>query len=192
MITGTFGRSAFTLGSISRPVMPGMLMSESTRIRDRLHLFQRGRRRQSKFHHEAPLSQIPPEVLLEHPFDVRFVIDDNNVSAQFVLPWGLCADTARGSVMMNSVNAPSSVITRIVPPCCFTMMSWLMERPSPVPSPAGLVVKNGLNIFSLISEGTPAPLSRIRISTEFPRLFVAASRVGSNPASPSLLRLVAA
>src|SRR5262245_36878675 len=54
------------------------------------------------------------------------------------------------------------------------------------------VVKNGLNIFSFISEGIPAPLSRIRISTESPRLFVAASSVGSNPASPSLLRLVAA
>src|ERR1700752_607932 len=116
MITGTFGRSAFTLGSISRPVMPGMLMSESSRIRDRLHLFQRGRRRQSKFHHEAPLSQIPPEGLLEHPFDVRFVIDDNNVSAQFVLPWGLCADTARGSVVVNSLKTPESGENRIAPP----------------------------------------------------------------------------
>src|SRR3954451_5792587 len=34
MITGTFGRSAFTLGSISRPVMPGMLMSERIKISD--------------------------------------------------------------------------------------------------------------------------------------------------------------
>ncbi len=25
---------------------------------------------------------------------------------------------------------------------------WLIDRPSPVPSPEGLVVKNGLNIFS--------------------------------------------
>jgi hypothetical protein len=43
--------------------------------------------------------------------------------------------------------------------------SWLMERPSPVPSPAGLVVKNGLKIFSLNSVGIPIPLSWIRIST---------------------------
>jgi len=27
-------------------------------------------------------------------------------------------------------------------------MSWLIDRPSPVPSPEGLVVKNGLKIFS--------------------------------------------
>ena len=30
-------------------------------------------------------------------------------------------------------------------------MSWLIDRPSPVPSPAGFVVKNGLNIFALTS-----------------------------------------
>ena len=39
-------------------------------------------------------------------------------------------------------------------------MSWLIERPSPVPSPAGFVVKNGLNIFSFTSGGMPGPLSR--------------------------------
>ena len=32
-------------------------------------------------------------------------------------------------------------------------MSWVIDRPSPVPSPAGLVVKNGLNIFSFTSGG---------------------------------------
>jgi hypothetical protein len=31
-----------------------------------------------------------------------------------------------------------------------------------VPSPAGLVVKNGLKIFSFTSGGMPVPLSRIR------------------------------
>ena len=36
-----------------------------------------------------------------------------------------------------------------------------MNRPRPVPSPAGLVVKKGLNIFSLTSGETPVPLSRI-------------------------------
>ena len=35
---------------------------------------------------------------------------------------------------MNSVNCPACVSTSILPPCCFTMMSWLIERPSPVPS----------------------------------------------------------
>ena len=36
-----------------------------------------------------------------------------------------------------------------------------MDRPNPVPSPAGFVVKNGLNSFSLTSGGMPVPLSRI-------------------------------
>ena len=40
-------------------------------------------------------------------------------------------------------------------------MSWLSDRPRPVPSPAGLVVKNGLNIFAFTSSGMPVPLSRI-------------------------------
>jgi hypothetical protein len=90
MTTGTFGRSAFTLGSISRPVIPGMLMSESIKIRDGSGIaftpLQRGRRRQSKFHHEPPRPQISPEVLLEHLFGIGFVIDDNNVSAHCGLP----------------------------------------------------------------------------------------------------------
>ena len=77
------------------------------------------------------------------------------------------------------MNSPGMVSTSIDPPCCLTMMSWLIERPSPVPSPAGLVVKNGLNIFSFTSGGIPVPLSRILISTLSPRFLVAADRVGS-------------
>src|SRR4029079_8734740 len=34
MMTGTFGRSALTFGSISRPLIPGILMSERIKIRD--------------------------------------------------------------------------------------------------------------------------------------------------------------
>ena len=70
------------------------------------------------------------------------------------------AAALRGSTMVNSVNWPGCVSTAIVPACCLTTMSWLMESPSPVPSPAGLVVKNGLNILSLTSGGMPVPLSR--------------------------------
>ena len=54
--------------------------------------------------------------------------------------------------MRISVNSPSCVSTSIAPACCLTIMSWLMERPRPVPSPVGLVVKNGLNIFSFTSD----------------------------------------
>src|SRR4249919_2424942 len=34
MMTGTLGRSALTFGSISRPLMPGMLISDKIRISD--------------------------------------------------------------------------------------------------------------------------------------------------------------
>jgi hypothetical protein len=58
-------------------------------------------------------------------------------------------------------------------------MSWLNESPRPVPSPAGLVVKNGLKIFAFSSSGIPVPLSRIAISTLSPRSRVEALIVGS-------------
>ena len=88
----------------------------------------------------------------------------------------------RGSarqITVISVNLPGCVSTSIEPPCCLTMMSWLMESPRPVPSPDGLVVKNGLNIFSFTSDVIPVPLSRILISTRSPRSLVEAVRVGS-------------
>ena len=49
-----------------------------------------------------------------------------------------------------------------------------MDRPSPVPSPAGFVVKNGLNSFPFTSDGMPVPLSTLRVlRPQFPcRLYV--------------------
>jgi hypothetical protein len=55
----------------------------------------------------------------------------------------------RGNTILNSVKSPGSVSTSMLPPCCLTMMSWLIDRPSPVPSPEGLVVKNGLILAEL-------------------------------------------
>src|SRR4030081_818839 len=153
---------------------------------------QRRRRRRGELHREAPGAQIAPELLTEQGLDIGLVIDDEYVNAQCVPPVFVCATAVRGSVIMNSVNAPGSVLTSILPPCCFTTMSWLIDRPSPVPSPAGLVVKKGLNIFSFTANGIPVPLSRIRISTLLPRFFVVALSVGSKPSSPASLRLVAA
>src|SRR5271166_292910 len=99
----------------------------------------------------------------------------------------------RGSLMMNSVNSPGSVSTSILPPCCLTTITWAIESPSPVPSPAGLVVKKGLNIFSRTSVGMPVPLSRMRISTALPRSLVVAPTRGSKlSSSASTLRRVAA
>jgi hypothetical protein len=44
--------------------------------------------------------------------------------------------------MMNSVYAPGSVSTSILPPCCFTMMSWLIESASRCPRPPGTEVSS--------------------------------------------------
>src|SRR5262245_18983668 len=41
--------------------------------------------------------------------------------------------TTGGRITLISVNSPGCVSTSIEPPCCLTMMSWLMERPRPVP-----------------------------------------------------------
>ena len=84
------------------------------------------------------------------------------------LPAPAAGIIARGKVTMNSVNAPGSVSTSKLPPCCLTMMSKLSDRPRPVPSPAGLVVKNGSKIFARTASGMPVPLSRTRISTRSP------------------------
>jgi len=47
-----------------------------------------------------------------------------------------------GNLMWKLVPSPGQESTRISPPCCW--MIWcVMASPSPVPSPTGLVVKNG-------------------------------------------------
>ena len=38
-------------------------------------------------------------------------------------------------------------------------MLWLMDNPSPVPSPGSFVVKNGVNICDAKSSGIPGPVS---------------------------------
>src|SRR5262249_23941036 len=141
--------------------------------------FDRNRSGRGELHMKPPRTQITAELLTEQRLNVRLVIDDKDANVQCPPPVFLCADKLRGNVIMNSVKTPGSVSTSILPPCCSTTMSWLIESPSPVPSPAGLVVKKGLNIFSFTSRGMPVPLSRIRISTIVPRFFVLALRVGS-------------
>src|SRR5262249_31111183 len=149
--------------------------------------------RRSEIHHKAPGANVAAELLAEQRLHIGLVIDDENVNAQCGPPVCPCAGNARGNVMMNSVNTPGSVLTSILPPCCFTTMSWLIDTPSPVPSPTGLVVKKGLNIFSFTSAGIPVPLSRMRISTpRLPRVLVVALKIGSKASPPFSLRLVAA
>ena len=55
--------------------------------------------------------------------------------------------------------SPGTDSTVRSPWCFFTTMRQDMSSPSPVPSPTGLVVKNGSKIRSRISGGTPDPVS---------------------------------
>src|SRR6516165_32946 len=66
----------------------------------------------------------------------------------FAASAAIIARRARGRWIANSVNSPTRLSTTIVPPCCWVTMSQLIDRPSPVPSPVGLVVKNGWNSLS--------------------------------------------
>src|SRR5271169_455859 len=126
--------------------------------------------------------------LLDERFQIRLVVDheDRRGHATPPLPPPAAGIIARGNVTMNSVNTPGSVSTSKVPPCCLTTMSKLSDRPRPVPSPAGLVVKNGSKILARISPGIPVPLSRTRISTRSDRAHVDTESVGSNSRSRSL------
>src|SRR5262249_57287168 len=120
---------------------------------------QRRRRGWGKLHQKTPVAQLATELLAKQRLDIGLVIHDEYVNAQFLPPIFACAAPLRGSVIMNSVHEPGSVATSILPPCCFTTMSWLIERPSPVPSPVGFVVKKGLNILSFTAGEIPVPLS---------------------------------
>src|SRR5208282_1125357 len=155
----------------------------SLRRADALQSLVRGLR---EFHGEARRAQLLAELLAEEFGDIGLIVDDQNQRAHDPAP-------ERGRTMVNCVKAPASVETSSIPPCCLTTMSWLIERPRPVPSPAGLVVKNGLNIFAFTSAGMPVPLSRMAISTLFPRSRVEAMIVGSQAPFGSLcLRFVVA
>ena len=82
MMTGTSGRSSLTLGSISRPLMPGMLISDRIRISD-CSMVPAMRASASgadmrKIHRETFRAQIAPEMLAEQRLDVGLVIDHQN------------------------------------------------------------------------------------------------------------------
>jgi hypothetical protein len=63
--------------------------------------------------------------------------------------------------MRTSKRAPAgaSVTTSIAPPNSSTRIRRATKRPSPVPAPAGLVVKNGSKIRARMAVPTPRPLS---------------------------------
>ena len=55
--------------------------------------------------------------------------------------------------------------TRMSPWCLLTTIRYEMSSPSPVPSPTGLVVKNGSKIRLCTSGGMPGPVSPISTTT---------------------------
>ena len=93
-----------------------------------------------EFHGEAASAEIAPKMLPKQHLNIRLVID--NKDKKFHADAPVLANDCRLAWKNDAkfgVFAPGSVSTSIDPPCCLTVMSWLIERPSPVPSPAGLV-----------------------------------------------------
>ena len=65
----------------------------------------------------------------------------------------------RGQLHQKVVPWPGALCTAIRPPALVTVVCT-MARPSPVPSPAALVVKNGSKIRSCTAASMPQPVSR--------------------------------
>ena len=81
MMTGTSGRRAFALGKSSRPLIPGMLMSESIKISDTpaaSPMRSRAADAEGKLHGEPASAQVTPEVLPKQGLNVRLVVDHEN------------------------------------------------------------------------------------------------------------------
>ena len=78
---------------------------------------------------------------------------------------------ATGNSTLNVAPRPRPLSTEISPPCSRTI-PWTMERPRPVPTPAGLVVKNGSKMRGSSSGAIPGPLSDISMTTRSAEIFL--------------------
>ena len=70
--------------------------------------------------------------------------------------------------MRNVEPSPSALVHVRAPPWSLVTMSWASDSPSPVPSPVGLVVKNGSKMRACVAASMPVPLSSISIVTASP------------------------
>ena len=126
-MTGTSGRSALALGSSSRPLIPGMLMSERIKISDApaasAMRWSAIWGRLGKLHCKAASAEIAPELLAEQNLNVGLVVDHENDRVHVRSPDLIRDVPARGRTILNSVNSPGWVSTSIDPACCLTMMS---------------------------------------------------------------------
>src|ERR1051326_2565085 len=77
-----------------------------------------------------------------------------------------------GIRMWNVVPSPGRLSKFMVPPCLSSMISREMERPRPVPSPTGLVVKPASKACAWVSEDIPRPVSEIETWTISPSIRV--------------------
>ena len=66
--------------------------------------------------------------------------------------------------MRRSAPPPGASPISTEPPDCLAKPNTI-DRPSPVPSPTGLVEKKGSNTRSRMPTGMPGPLSRTHIPT---------------------------
>src|SRR5262245_57595694 len=115
--------------------------------------------------------------------DVGLVVDDHHrvlpvvdlhASPYRVPPTALssCAPAAApGSTTRNVVPPPGTLSTSSCPPWAETTL-WLMARPSPVPAPTSLVVKNGSKMRPSSSGGMPDPSSRMATTAASPSMRV--------------------
>ena len=126
MMTGTSGRAAFALGRSSRPLIPGMLMSDKIRIQGLTvsiaNSLKSAFSRASKIHYEAAVTQVAPELLPKQHFNIRLVVDNEDQAAHDFAP-ALPRTALRGRMTLNSVNSPGTVSTSMDPECCLTIMS---------------------------------------------------------------------
>jgi hypothetical protein len=78
MMTGTSGRAALAFGNSSRPVIPGMLMSERIRINyaaaASLISLSALSADWGKIHREAAVADVAPELLAKQRLNIGFVV----------------------------------------------------------------------------------------------------------------------
>src|ERR1019366_9392964 len=93
---------------------------------------------------------------------VHLVIDhQQRVFCRWVHGWVL--DSFKGRWTRKQVPSPGLLSTSMRPPCP-VMMPCEIDRPNPVPSPTGLVVKNGSKSRGRTWGSMPQPLSAISMS----------------------------
>src|SRR6058998_154002 len=86
---------------------------------------------------------------------LALVVDDEDAPAHDAASAG---SAGGGRKIENRLPFPTSLSTSIQPPCSATI-PCATARPSPVPSPIALVVKNGSNTRARSSRAMPRPSS---------------------------------